>query len=386
MTHSSARILSILLLTTGMLAACADTTTEPAAPELAPLPVKIETIPATDELGSFQTPVSGISLWNHPAVPFESTVIAANGEAGLIMINFEREAVATLQGSFNYGVTLSYISTADGKKTIIAARDDAEDRIRLITTTLAPLEMTDWWVSGDTSFLERNTAAACIVKSESEQHVIVMTLTKTNQLSHASVSENGTGALVISDVENTPIADIVGCVSDDRDGTAFLLSEDGQIFAADMFSEQATTNLKPLVKLPAGDVVELAVNLQGDGNGQLLAMVSSGSYVIYVYDLKTAESLGAFTLGEFSGINSVDTISAFTVDGSNFGGLYRDGAIAIVEGEESYALKLAPWTAVTNILELPEAETLDRRFIGEIERPDNEGLIIDLPDLGLGDQ
>ncbi|MCI5043395.1 MAG: hypothetical protein MRY72_01755 [Aquisalinus sp.] len=340
------------------------------------------TIPTTDELGTFDTPVSGLALWEHPEVIFESLVLAANGEAGIIAVNFEQEGVATLPGNFDSGLTLSYLPNGETSAGIIAAYDESTALLRFVGLDTGPVSFFEWDVTGETAQLS-TLRPLCFGKSESDNSLGLFALDTAGVLYRSFVSLED-GKLRITQSTSLGRDNVTTCASNDVSGETYFLSADGTVETANAFAE--SVSFSSFTDLPGGEAIELSTALRADNNGYLLAMVSSevasGPYVIYAYALSDAQAAGQFTLGEFSDITAVETISAFTADASNFGGLYREGAIAIVEGNDTFVLKLASWSAVSNILGLPETDRLDRRDIG-IQPASDEGeeLLLQLPEL-----
>ncbi|MCI5048150.1 MAG: hypothetical protein MRY59_11670 [Aquisalinus sp.] len=346
-----------------------------------PSPVQ-QTIPTTDELGTFDTPVSGLTVWEHPDVIFESLVLAANGAAGIIAVNFEQEAVASLPGTFETGLALSYLPDGQTSAGIIAAYDESAGMLRFVDLEAGPVSFVEWDITGETEQLA-TLRPLCFGKSANNDRLSLFAIDAAGDLSRSFVSLNGK-ALQITPATSLGRSDVTTCASNDVTGETYFLRANGSVEVANAFAE--TVSFEPFTDLPGGEAVELATALRAENVGYLLAMVSSeiasGPYVIYAYALSEAQAVGQFTLGEFSEITAVETISAFTADASNFGGLYREGAIAIVEGNDTFTLKLASWSAVSNILDLQQTDRLDRRDIGV--RPaseDGEELLLQLPEL-----
>ncbi|WP_306249571.1 hypothetical protein [Parvularcula sp. IMCC14364] len=377
----------ISVISVALVAACSGENKGTPRPETPPseapltTPVgssQLLTIPATDELGRFETPVSGLALWQHPEVPFQSLVLAANGAAGLIAINFDQEGVATLPGQFSDGLSLTYLAANGTPVEVVAAFDSSINALRFVRMATDPVAFENWRLSGDVQEIA-SMRPLCFGRSAEDEALALFGLMPDGNLSRSIIAADD-GSLTVEAPVSFQRTDIKTCVSNDYTGDTYFLTDNGTVEVADAFSSDM--GFADFVDLPAGEAIELATALQAEGAGYLLAMVSSGPYVIHAYDLSSGEIAGEFTLGEFSDITAVETISAFAADASNFGGLYREGAIAIVEGDSNFALKLASWSAVRNILNLPKTDRLNRRNIGaERTGDDPEELLLQIPDL-----
>ena len=85
-----------------------------------PLPDDAPTVAVADVLGTFESTVHGLAVWEHPTTPYLGSVVAANGEAGLVLIPLDPEtAPRTLAGTFDGGVSVEYLD--DGRSLITAA-------------------------------------------------------------------------------------------------------------------------------------------------------------------------------------------------------------------------------------------------------------------------
>ena len=348
---------------------------EAAPPPVAPEDLK--TVAVTDELGQFETAVSGIALWSHPLLAYKGGVMAANGPAGLIFVDTEAASSATLEGDFSAGVSVSYL----GRESLIAAYDAQAQSLRLLNVLYDPLRLADWELASGTEFLPSGRVATCLARRPLENRITLVMISEQGRLTHASVSGNGDSSLTVLNRQRLDTDPLISCTSDDRTGLAYLLSKGGKVIKADFAGEDGTPLLEDFIRLPDLTFTGLAIILQADDQGQLLAVSEGTPGAVYAYDLATGSLTGAFTAGELVDIEAVQSISAFAADGSNFGGIHRDGVMALVEGTDSLKLKLVPWSGIARQLGLPVETGMNRRTLAapaeENDRPQFE-----LPELG----
>ena len=169
----------------------------------------------------------------------------------------------------------------------------------------------------------------------------------------------------------------------DIDGRLLAASDRGEIYRLD---ENAFGS--PLARSDAQGPgalavigVQIAAQEASDApltTGQILfADLSTG--VIHVFESLTGEALGAVKIAATNELPGVDRGEAFAATGANFGGLYRNGvlAVGVANGADGPMLSLVPASAVRNALSLPVGEPVSsRRETLEVE----EGALFPEPD------
>ena len=188
-------------------------------------------IPATDELGSFQSDVSGIAFWQHPTKPYESGIFAANGAAGLFLLNFEGQQLGHIKGNFNRGVELTYLQGAGELITLLLAWD----------STLAGYQLFKWdhqKMSAATlslhGFTNARPRALCMGRTQ-KPGTISVTLqpaSLTKRVFQFTLQEAPSTATFVAtedikvEITSSPM---ISCTSDEMTGDIYVLLDNNEI-------------------------------------------------------------------------------------------------------------------------------------------------------------
>ena len=141
---------------------------------------------------------------------------------------------------------------------------------------------------------------------------------------------------------------MISCANDEMTGDIYALLDNNEILK----------NFAPFAKTETGKALSLDVFAASNPKHTKIVVATSGvkesgikdaqAALFHLYD-PMGNARGRFTIQNFDTIDRVKSVSAFAVGYSNFGGLYRDGVIGVVEGNETRNLKLAPWSAAANL-------------------------------------
>ncbi len=384
---SVSKIINISALILSMLVTACSQTSDDSAPEAKPRSDVDEELlsfqtPATDELGSFERPVSGLALWQHPNQPSEGAILAANGEVGLSFINFQGGLLGTANGNYSDGVSLTYLPHPSGEKAFISAYNSETNRVDFFTTPndqpfFEPLEF------AKTNNTIISQTPHCFARSLQSPTIMPYWTDTNGHLKHASLSFFGSEIEISGAVEVNIEQGAISCTVNERTGDVFILTQSGTIMKTNPYLDPEIVN--EINWTGSSNLTRpeyIALLDQGVNDTQLLVLDHHDDhYAIWAFDLKTNTALGSFTIGEFSEIDEVKTISAMAAEATNFGGLYRSGVIAIVEDQETFALKLSPWGAVRNSLQLEVVDPSSRRSLSYQYPEVDDQLIIPLPSL-----
>lgn len=342
-------------------------------------------IPVTDELGSFASEVHGLALWAHPSVAYQGAVLAANGEAGLIAIDFEKGSPDSVAGTFVGGLAVTYPDWAQGNESLIAAYD-AGRGYRFFDIDEEALTFTEWNADGADA-LPAEPVQICVAARAEAAIVNIAVISQENTVSHAFINQNTDGSLTVSQPVKVNVPQPIACAGDDSHGIIVFATGRGTLVAVgtgDETNGESEPSDKPFIDriatLPSSDVNNIATSLQ-DGQGQILVSYRGEDARFFGYDIETGEELGYFTVSSLSEIAGVSGLSIFAADGGNFGGIYRKGVLATIGGDDSHTLKLAPLSTALRNWTLFEADVLNRRDITQVQEPaDDCGLNFSIPD------
>ena len=316
-----------------LLTACGDDARD-AVPEAAPepAPAEIIAVPApeapaslppasvSDVLGAFEGEVFGLALWEHPVMSFASTVLAANGAAGLAVVPVDKEVEGrVIEGVFDGPVAVGYTdetslmaAASGGEVLLFSAGDDA---------AFAPIGS----VAGEADALCMIGSTLLVVGAEATGYGIGADGTARTLFSVSG----GDGAFCGTTderfyvlVPGEPLRSV------DASGANPMVDDAYAGAAPDGFAVAATPQGRAFVVLEDG-----ALSVDGPGVPRTQVRV----------------------VREGAAAPAPDVIAAGS---GNFGSLYRDGVVAMVAGGE---LMLLPWAGVARAAGLEGTQTVSLR-------------------------
>lgn len=284
-------------------------------------PIEAEAPPAaavTDTLGAFEGAVSGLAVWEHPAVPYEGAVLAANGEAGLAVVSIDQEVpTRVVEGEFDGGVAVGY--PAEGAS-LVAAGSGEEVVLFRMGADRVPVEAGRLDAPGGSRAL--CMTGERLVRLGPDGAATAYDLTSSGDALMASPSDERA-------------EDAVACAAT-RD-VVYLASGDGSITATGPDARRYSLDGKGvgLAALATGPASAGDVLLVGDARGAVTA----------VFAAEAAEDRPSAALLLDDEVVAATRLAAGS---GNLGGIYRDGVVAVLD--EGNALHLVPWAGLARAL------------------------------------
>jgi hypothetical protein len=298
------------------------TPTTPALPEEDPEP----RVAISDVLGTFEGRVTGLAVWEHPSLSFESAILAANGEAGLAVVPIDSEvALTAVEGVFDGSVAVGYPGFGE---TLVAAASGDDILVFEVGEDRA------FDLVGEIEEAGGGDAALCMVGST------LLRAATTGVTVYALDVEAGDLAAERTDLDVT--------------GTACAATEDR------FFLKTGATTVVSLGAGGGGQEADIQISgedwanlgaiaaiAEEAGRGTLIAVTESGSLVGVPYPFEGTEPSASVTPTR-AGQEDSGVVQAMAAGSGNFGSVYRDGVVALVDGEGQ--LKLMPWAGLSRAL------------------------------------
>ncbi len=337
------RLISVLLALLALAACERAKKAEPAAPA-----IEVHEVAAADGYGAPDDVVNAVAFWSHPSVNFQSLLIATT-DAGLKAFSIESGEEIGSAATPASTVSVFYlgsgakaegyaIASGDGAYSLYAIANDAASLAPLAVTGPAP-GADAFCVSGGFLYEAGND------RLDARDIAIL------------------TGGAVISGARK--IADapgIAACHVDDRSGDIVTLSKDGAIKRVD----PKTGESFGLAFINGGAATASALFLMtapepANAPGGAIAVLDGESGVISLFDLVDGHALGAVRIKSTFDLDAVAAAKTIAAGYGNYGGVYRDGALAVVTAGDGAPIRLAPWNGVLDALKLPLGENVDPR-------------------------
>jgi hypothetical protein len=161
--------------------------------------------------------------------------------------------------------------------------------------------------------------------------------------------------------EFAAIAGAIACEVDNRNGDVFVISGDGSIRRISSANGESSG-----VAFASGNVDAYALMLMAPATaenaaGGALLVLDAPNGVISVYDIVDGHAIGAFRIKSTFDLDAVASAKTIGAGFGNYGGVYRDGAVAVVTGGDGAPVRLAPWNGVLDALNATRGEAVDPR-------------------------
>lgn len=340
--------LTAAALTLLALAACERAPKEQPAAPAAPV-VEAREVAAADAYGEAGEIVNAVAFWSHPSVNFESLLIAATGK-GLKAFKIETgEAVASAGDTPASDLEVFYdgagaeasayaVTLAEGQYEFYAIANDAP-ALTMLAATNARAGASTFCVGRDALYEAGNGRLAA---------------------RDIGLSENGVSlgaAREIADVEN-----IASCSVDDRSGEVFAVSGDGVIRRVDPETgEVFGIAFAAGGKADASSLFLMTTPEPDNAKGGAVAVLDGETGAISLYDLADGHALGSVRVKSTFDLDAVASAKTIAAGYGNYGGVYRDGALAVVTAGDGAPIRLVPWNGVLSALQSPLGENVDPR-------------------------
>lgn len=324
------------------VSACDDARkTAPAAPA-----IEVREVAAADGYGAAGETVNAVAFWSHPSVNFQSLVIAAS-EGGVKGYNIESgEEVASAPGGAT-DLAVFYLgagATAQGYAIARVGDAYAVYAIANDAPALAPLAVTGPAPGADAFCVSGGNLYEAGGDRLSVRDIAVLT-----------------GGAVIGEARTIAEAPgVVACHVDDRSGDIITVSKDGAIRRVDPLTGESF-GLAYVDRAVASALFLMTTKEPENASGGALAALDGASGVISLFDLADGHALGAVRLKSTFDLDAVASAKTIAAGYGNYGGVYRDGALAVVTAGGGAPIRLVPWNGVLDTLALTPGENVDPR-------------------------
>ncbi len=340
---------------------------EPAGPA-----IEVKEVAAADGYGGAGARINAVAFWSHPSVNFESLVLAAT-DAGVDVYSIE-------SGERSGGVALGAVSSistvyagtgAAAQGYLIAARGAGYDfyAIGNATGAMSPTPVE----SGATG-----TGKFCAGRSGNG---LALYEFGGDTLAARAISISATGVSLGDPAPLATIADISACHVDDRSGSIIAIGGDGAIRRLDPKTGESFGLAFSAGGRPSSSALILMTTAEPENAaGGAIAVLDGESGVVSLFDIRDGHALGAVRIKSTFDLDAVASATSIAAGYANYGGVYRDGALAVVSAGDGAPIRLVPINGVLDALSLtpgenvdpraPQAEAADERVIEiEFEQP-----------------
>lgn len=339
-------------------------------------------VAAIDEFAPNVGALSGLVLWAHPAVPFNGLMIAA-GDAGVAALNIEDGTeIARSEGFAATGAALAYLGDGAQAQAYLAvsAAGGGQGAWRFYSIDNASRGLTLL----TSAFIDdpKTSDGFCLGRAPGEDRLMLHQMFPTGWKSTPLQVRDG---IITADTPSDGAVDggLIKCIADPADGSMLAVAANGDLHRIRPGDSKAPTFLVATNILNAR-AIGVAVNAApGDDTptkepccGQIGLLDGAGASV-HLFDRTDGHALGAVRLISSFDVAGVEAASIFAFEAGNFGGVYRDGLIALgVEGEDA-KIRLASFNSVSDALRLSIGPTFDRRAI-HAEPEEDDPRVIDI--------
>jgi streptogramin lyase len=320
------------------------------APEVA-APSVVE-VAAADSYGEPGATVADVAFWSHPSIAFESLLLAATaGQVTAYRIETGEAAFEVPGGADD--IEIFYAGDGAGAQGYLLSAGGGAYRLYAISQDgegASPMTIAGAFAAPSV-FCVGGGAEPVLYEAAGDN------------LAARSIAIVANGAEL---GPSRPLADIpgaIGCAVDPLTDEIITVSGDGAIRRVDVKTGAVFGLALPLDVAPAAAGLAAGRSETGEAQGQV-ALVDAGSGVIRLFDAKDGHALGAVRVKATFDLAAVETASRIAVGSANYGGVYRDGALAVVAGGDGAPIRLVPWNGVMGALSLPVAVAIDPRSPG----------------------
>lgn len=306
-------------------------------------------VAAADAYGEQGAAVADVAFWSHPTVAFESLLIVATAESIAAFRIETGEQIFEAPGGAE-AVEVFYAGEGEGAPGYLIAADRGAYRLYAIDKDGAgfgPIEI-------------ENAAAPAGVFCASGGLSPAIFEAAGGRLSARALTIAAGGA---DFADARPVAeapDVIGCHVDPLTDEIVTVSGDGAIRRVDPATGAVFGLALPQDLSPSASGAAFGRTETGEAQGQV-ALLDSRAGVVNLFDLKDGRALGAVRIKATFDLEAVQNASRITVGSANYGGVYRDGALAVVTSGDGAPVRLVPWNGVMGVLSLPVPAAIDPR-------------------------
>jgi hypothetical protein len=309
----------------------------------APQPVvEARDVVTADVYGEAGSNVRAVAFWSHPSVTFASLVVTG-GPDGLRAYGVEEgEEVARVDTIAAEEIAIGYRGEGAEAQGIVAVETaDAFAFYAIDNTTRA-------FQSLPAMMANRPANGFCFDGA---------TLYRATNDGLAATSLAVEGGAVVAKGERASALDggFIACAVDQTSGGVVAISSTGALYrisSAGAITKIAETTLKNADGL---------AYFEREGAARI-ATLEGETGVVRIFDAADGHAEGAIRLAASFDYPGADQAASLAVSFGNLGGVYRDGAIALVaEGDDGAPVRAAPWNSVLKALQLADLPPIDPR-------------------------
>ncbi len=306
-------------------------------------------VAAADAFGASGEMVSDVAFWSHPSVAFESLLLSA-GEAGLRADRIETgDAIFEIPGRSD-AIEVVYAGVGPSATGYLLVSGDGAMRLFRIHQDGAgfdPVALANAAFSAS-AFCAGGGAAPKVYEIDAGK-LSVRALTIV-----ADGAELG-AARAIAAAEGA-----TACHVDPLTQAVILVSRDGAIRRVDPANGASFGIALPDRLAPVSSALAIGRDETGAPVIQV-ALLDGPSATISLFDASDGHALGAVRIKATFDLGAVVTASRIAIGAANYGGVYRDGALAVVTSGDGAPVRLVPWNGVMGALSLAVPAVPDPR-------------------------
>ncbi|WP_370339212.1 hypothetical protein [Parvularcula marina] len=307
-------------------------------------------IDVTRVLGTFEGEVTGLAFSRNQQDVQGSTLLAANGTAGVAIIPTEDGGAPSVYNLVDRRV-VAVAATKVGENPLIAI-ESTQDGLSQLDIATFTADRSELVVIGSIASGLVGTAAEFCFAGEA-----LFRVNTDNGLSRHTVT-TAEGVVGVTSEPVSAMAAVTHCAS--AGGTLHITGPEGK---QQVLTSKGTAILTemPFVDAPAG-IADMAV-MPLEGGNEIFFALANGSVEI-------DDEIFTFTID-----GAPVAVSRIAMAPGNFGGVYRKGAVAILTTDNQ--LGLVSWLSIANALDLSadsvewngEEEEVVEDFVPQIELP-----------------
>lgn len=371
------RAISILCLGAA-LAACGGRQDQPeqsaAADDAAAAP--IGEVEATDQLGPLEAPVTDIAFWTHPSLTFQGMVLTSSTD-GIVAFNIEDGTEVARIGDIDArALEVIYVGGGAAARGFAIALDRRAGAFRFYEIDNASRTLNSVAATGAAN---KGATAFCAGADRDGALRLIALNGASVEVSAIEIGEDGIRVEPLSQ-QRAP-QKIAACVVDPLEGAAHLAAESGAIrrmalsgaIESKAFANPDGTHISSIGMTLHG-LVEAGPTEECCGEFVVLD-AADGS--VHLFDRDDGRALGAARITSSFDIEGVAAATAMGVGYGNFGGIYRDGILALATDGDAPAVRLAPLNGVMDAIAAPMGPTAEPRALIAHEE-EEDGLVIDV--------
>lgn len=321
---------------------------EPAAPA-----IDVKEVAAADGYGEADGKINSVAFWSHPSVNFESLLLVATnlGVEGYSIESGEKVTSVDLAGISAIATVYSGTGAA-AQGFLIAARGAGYDFFAIDNSAGGLFAVSvESGAPGSGKFCAGRAGEALALYEISG-----------DAISARAISIRSAGVSLGDPARLATIAGISACHVDDRSGAIIVIGEDGAIRRVDPLTGESFG----LAFIDGGEPSSSALYLRSTAEAEIaaggaIAALDGESGVISLFDIRDGHALGAVRIKSTFDLDAVAAATSIAAGYGNYGGVYRDGALAVVTAGDGAPVRLAPFNGVLDALDLTPGETVDPR-------------------------